>query len=290
MFPFSQKIMGKIAFKSAIILLLLLFWFWGGIVEPYFMLELDDREVELDSWPENLNGLKVAVVGDFHAGAGPCELSRIRRAVAATNEMKADIILLVGDFVNSSFYMTNAEPEAYAKELSALKAPLGVYAIMGNHDARYGVKKVFEILRMAKIKILSDSGALVKSPRGDFYVAGLSDYYSNEYSYTKAFKNRPKGVPIILLAHTPSLFNEIPKEVSITLSGHTHGGQIKIPYRGALFSNNVLGNDFAEGLVSRDGKTIYITRGLGTSRIPFRFMCPPQISLLKLYKTGFAHK
>ena len=106
MFPFSQKIMGKIAFKSAIILLLLLFWFWGGIVEPYFMLELDDREVELDSWPENLNGLKVAVVGDFHAGAGPWELSRIRRAVAATNEMKADIILLVGDFVNSSFLVS----------------------------------------------------------------------------------------------------------------------------------------------------------------------------------------
>ena len=61
--------MGKIALKLAMVLLLLLFWFWGGIVEPYFMLELDDREVELDSWPENLNGLKVAVVGDFHAGA-----------------------------------------------------------------------------------------------------------------------------------------------------------------------------------------------------------------------------
>ncbi len=274
----------KTVCKLLLIITFLGIWIWGIVIEPYCLLDIDKRKVELETWDSNLNGFKIAVIGDFHASAGAFEMARIQRAVEETNAQKPDVILIIGDFVNGKFYSTNADVKTYSKVLSKLSAPYGVYGIFGNHDAKLGIKAVMEIIKRTNIKMLSDSGVEISTPKGKFYIAGLSDYYSDNYSYGKAFRNTTKGFPIILMAHSPSLFYEIPKEATLTVVGHTHGGQIRLPYIGAVFSNSAMGREFSDGLITKNGKTIYITRGLGTSRVPVRFFCPPQISILELYK------
>lgn len=268
--------------KTLILMPIAALWLWAFVVEPHLMLDSEHVEISLKGWNKNLDGLKIAVVGDIHAGWGPHENRRVQAVVDEINSQKPDIILLVGDYVNGAIFQSKMDPKRLSDYLSQLKAPLGVYAILGNHDTYYGVKKVRKIIQDAGITLLEDSNVKIATPKGNFYVAGISDPVTREYYYAKALEGVEKGAPVILLAHSPQIFNEIPVEVGVTFSGHTHGGQIVLPYVGALFSNT--SNGLVEGLLKEDGKTIYTTRGVGTSRAPVRFNCPPLVTIVTLKK------
>ena len=259
-------------------------WFWGFVVEPHLMLDVEYKNIDIKKWDSRLDGLKIAVIGDFHAGLPFFENWRMEKVVEKINAVNADIILLVGDYVNGRWFQSAMESGRLTKYLSRLKAPLGVYAILGNHDYLYDAGKVRKVLNSAGITLLENSNAKVSTPKGDFYVAGIADPLSADYSYSQSLNGIGKGSPVLFMAHTPDVFREIPNEIGITFSGHTHGGQVRLPKIGALFTNTFRGDKLVEGLYRDGDKAIYVTRGVGTSRLPVRFLCTPVISVITITK------
>lgn len=268
--------------KLALFMPVFCLWAWAFIVEPYMIIDVEEVPMKIPGWNSRLDGLKVAVVGDIHAGRPFFEDWRVRRIVEKTNSLKPDIVLLVGDYVNGGWYQSAMDLKKLGGYLAEIKAPLGVYAILGNHDYLYGAGEIRKMINSTGIKLLENSCAKVKAPGGDFYVSGIADPLSADYSYSQALAGTGKNAPVIFLSHTPDVFREIPSEVGVTFSGHTHGGQVRLPFIGALFSNTFRGDKLVEGEYRRDGKTIFVTRGLGTSRIPARFMCTPAITLVSM--------
>ena len=253
-------------------------WIWAFIIEPHIILDVEEVPIKIEKWDSNLDNLKIAVVGDIHAGKPFFEDWRVKKIVDKINSLSPDIVLLVGDYVNGGWYQSSMNLEKLASLLSKIKAPLGVYAILGNHD-------YLKMINSTNIKLLENSNAKVDTPKGSFYISGIADPLSADYSYSQALKGIGKNSPVIFLSHTPDVFREIPSEASIAFSGHTHGGQVKLPFIGALFSNTFAKDKLIEGEYRNGPKTIFVTRGLGTSRLPVRFLCTPVISLITLSKT-----
>lgn len=228
-------------------------WIWGIVVEPYVFLDYDFAEIESPNWSENLDGLKVALVSDIHAGASPSEIWRVERIVKKANAAKPDLILLLGDYTNGSVCESKIGMDRLAKSLSKLSAPLGVYAILGNHDTYYGTTPIRKMLADAKIPLLENSSVKVETERGAFHLAGI-----------------------------PDVFAEMPKGCAAMFSGHTHGGQIRLPFFGNIAEKVLAKKIPIEGFHRSGDNIIYTTRGLGTSRVPVRFMCTPAITIVKI--------
>lgn len=262
---------------------------WAFIVEPHFMLVRDNINIVSDKWPSNLDGMKVLVAGDFHTGKYPWERRRLRRAIDAIKAEKADVIFLVGDYINQSRYskerpknmMDLNEMEKYFSELSA---PCGVFAIFGNHDLNFrGAKEIGAMLERAGITVLKNSLETVHTGKGSFAVYGaLGTPYTSGAS-DRAIRKVPENLPVIALTHSPDGIIALSGRPVAVFAGHTHGGQIRLPYGRPIVTNSNLGSNYADGLVDMGDSFLYTTRGLGTSRIPARFACPPTISIVRFY-------
>jgi hypothetical protein len=228
------------------------------------------------------------------------DLSKIREIVDITNALGADLIVLLGDYVTSSSRNYHQlSPQAWAAELARLEAPLGTVAILGNHEywddkearkRRSGPTAGGLALTEAGIRLLQNEALRVEKEGAAFWLAGIDDQIA-----FPLFKGRYIGVddlpgtlakvdgdePIILLAHEPDIFVDVPARVSITLSGHTHGGQVRIlgwsPYIPSRY-----GSRFAYGHIIEDSRHLIVSAGLGTSGPPFRLGAPPEIVLLHL--------
>ena len=247
------------------------------------MLDVEYENIDIKKWASRLDGLKIAVVGDFHAGLPFFENWRMEKVVEKTNAVNADIILLVGDYVNGRWFQSAMESGRLTKYLSRLKAPLGVYAILGNHDYLYDAGKVRKVLNSAGITLLENSNAKVSTPKGDFYVAGIADPLSVDYSYSQSLKGIGKGAPVLFMAHTPDVFREIPNEIGITFSGHTHGGQVRLPFLGALYTpDQGFLPDLTEGVQTISGTKVIISRGLGddVGQMLPRINNPPELVII----------
>ena len=247
-------------------------WIWAFIIEPHIILDVEEVPIKIEKWDSNLDNLKIAVVGDIHAGKPFFEDWRVKKIVDKINSLSPDIVLLVGDFVNGGWYQSSMNLDKLASMLSKIRAPFGVYAILGNHDYLYGAGQIRKMINSTHIKLLENSNAKVDTPKGSFYISGIADPLSADYSYSQTLKGVEKNSPVIFLSHTPDVFREIPTEASIAFSGHTHGGQVKLPFIGALFSNTFAKDKLIEGEYRDGPKTIFVTRGLGTSRLPVRFL------------------
>ena len=257
------------------------------------ILDVEEVPIKIPNWDSKLDGLKVAVVGDIHAGMPFFEDRRVRKIVDKINSLKPDIVLLVGDYVNGGWYQSAMDLKKLGGYLGEIKAPLGAYAILGNHDYLYGAGEIRKMINSTGIKLLENSNAKVKTPKGDFYVSGIADPLSADYSYSQALGGIEKNAPVIFLSHTPDVFREIPSEVGVTFSGHTHGGQVRLPFIGALHADNDMlprggwfpAEEYLSGLHEVNATYQYVSTGLGAAhRTPFRFRLwnTPQISLIKL--------
>jgi predicted MPP superfamily phosphohydrolase len=241
------------------------------------------RTLRLPRWPGELAGLRVAVISDLHAGAPHVGEARIARLVAAVNRRRPDLVVLLGDFVDPEVKLGSpVTVEAVAGRLAALRAPHGVIAVLGNHDWRYGGPRVAAALRAGGIEVLENAATRA----GPLWVAGLADVRTRvldvEIALHAALAEVPAGAPVLLLSHDPDVFPSVPERVALTLSGHTHAGQVAIRRlrRGAIPSG--YGERYASGHVVEDGRHLFVTAGVGTTGWPVRLLAPAEVVLLEL--------
>ncbi|MBM3473100.1 MAG: metallophosphoesterase [Armatimonadetes bacterium] len=228
--------------------------------------------------PPDLDGLTVAHLTDLHAGPQtPMEF--IREAVRLTNRLQPDVVLLTGDYVEED----GEDLAACAEQLGKLRAPLGAYAVLGNHDHEVGAELVAEALQGAGLTVLRNASAPLGEGPSRLWIVGLDDTAGYWGDFRAAFADVSAGEPVVLLSHIPDV---LPKaaalDVDLVLTGHTHGGQVRIPALGAPHAPVRLGAAFVSGSRRRGHTRMQINRGIGTTTWPIRYGCPPEIGLFTL--------
>jgi uncharacterized protein len=260
----------------------LLLGVWAFSLEPA-SLKNENYEIVLPSWPAACDGIRVAVLADLHVGSPYNGVDKLARIVDLTDAAKPDLILLAGDFVVGSVLGGSfVEPEIIAKGLSRLSAPLGVFAVLGNHDHWRNAKRVENALKAARIQVLEDTAVIVASGQCKFWLAGLSDFLEGLHAYQTLFANLPRGAPVLALTHNPDVFPLVPAAVSLTFAGHTHGGQVYLPILGRLIVPSIYGQRYAIGHIVEQGRHLFVSPGLGTSILPVRFLMPPEVSVVTI--------
>jgi predicted MPP superfamily phosphohydrolase len=239
-----------------------------------------ELELELPAWPAALDGLRVALVSDLHAGAPHMDEERIAGVVGRVHDQRPDLVLLLGDYVDPDVRFGSAvAPEAVAERLRGLTAPRGVLAVLGNHDWRHDGPRVAAALRAAGIPVLENDAV----PAGeDLWVAGVADSRHRRPDVAATLSAVPDGAPAILMSHDPDLFPQVPPRVALTVSGHLHGGQVGVPLVRRPFLPSRFGERYARGHKVEGGRHLFVTAGLGTTGWPVRLLAPPEIVVLRL--------
>jgi predicted MPP superfamily phosphohydrolase len=238
-------------------------------------LSLEKVEIWLERLPSKLDGLRIIHLSDIHHSP-LTSLDHIRRAVKVSNRLKPDIFLLTGDYVSHHSEFIGPVAEA----LGELKAQFGTYACLGNHDHWTDPDLVTHLFRGEGISVLVNEGFRLETEDGSFWLAGVDDYMVGKTDVEAALRGSYPDELKILLAHNPIIFRQAARAgVDLTLSGHTHGGQVKLrDDEKRILPRRKL----SSGLHRKLGSQIYITRGIGTVVLPVRYQCPPEISLLEL--------
>jgi predicted MPP superfamily phosphohydrolase len=263
---------------------------YGRKVEPTW-LELTQHEITLPGLPPILHGFRIAHLTDLHAGRS-VPLWHLERAVEAANAQRADLIALTGDFVHSGVRYV----PLLARTLSALKAPLGVFAVLGNHDfavrSALGIRTnrklpryVEDALGNAGIQVLRNCSLTVCCRGQTVRVVGVDDLWSGACDLDKAFHEAKAHEPTILLAHNPRVAEHLNgRRCDLVLSGHTHGGQINWPGYGRFLLGR-RSRHLAAGLYRHRDAWVYVNRGVGHG-FRFRFGARPEVALLELRATS----
>ncbi|MCA9959782.1 MAG: metallophosphoesterase [Chloroflexota bacterium] len=235
--------------------------------------------------PAAFAGFTVVIMSDFHLHPLYTQLDLIQRAVATANQLQPDLIALPGDFIVSRLRVM----DALAPVLGQLRARHGVYAVLGNHDARHGPRLIRDVLGDVGIPVLVNEGVLLTHRDAHLYVAGVDNCSRGYPDLAQALAASPPdaglpgGTPVILLAHEPDFADQFAQDerVTLQLSGHTHGGQIRLPLWGPVVLPEY-GRFYHSGLYRIRQMWLYTTRGIGTNGLPLRFLCPPEITHLTL--------
>ena len=228
--------------------------------------------------------LRVVQLADLHFGRWH-GLNEVRAWVDAAMREQPDLIVLTGDTVDGR--TTSENIEALARELARLKAPLGVFAVLGNHDyfrrrgsQILGTDAMVSSFERVGVRYLRNVGTQV---RDDLFLGGVDDLWMGQPDVTSAMQNAPTRAAKLLLCHNPDLLPEIPASVGLTLCGHTHGGQLRAPFNIGLYSISKYGERFQMGFVRGDlGANGFVSRGLGTSTVPLRTFCSAELVVLNL--------
>jgi len=246
-------------------------------------LVLNENTLELPHWPEPLSGTRVALLSDLHVGSPYWHLPELEGLVERTNQAQPDLVLLAGDYlINGVRFGQWIDPESIARVLSRLHAPLGVVAVLGNHDWWNNGHRVRRAFTSNGITVLENEALELKRGSESFFVVGLADPLTRHVRLDEALAGVPDGAPFLVLCHEPDVFPDVPERAALTLAGHTHGGQVRLPLLGSLVVPSQYGQRYARGHVEENGRHLFVTSGVGTSIFPVRFGVPPEIALLTL--------
>lgn len=241
-------------------------------------------EVPLERWPAALDGLRVGVIADLHAGAPHVDGSKVERIVARMNAERPDVVALLGDYADPTVaFGDRIEPEQVAERLGELRAPLGVFAVLGNHDWRHHGERMPRALRAAGIEVLENDAASVERGGELLWVAGVADPNERRPDVGAALAMVPPDAPLIALSHDPDLFPLLRERATVTLAGHTHGGQTGTPVLRDWLAPTRRG--YVSGEVREQGGFMYVSPGVGTAHAPLRLGAPPEIAVLRLRAT-----
>jgi predicted MPP superfamily phosphohydrolase len=255
---------------------------WGVFIEPNRLI-VRQETIQIDNWPKELSGLRIAVIADIHTGGPFINDQKLRRIVELTNQQNPDLIVLLGDYMSpNSWHSHRVEPEVTAAGLKDLKAPLGVYSVLGNHDWWYNGEKVRRAFEQNGIPVLEDEVAEIRWHDKSFWLVGLADAWSRPQHIGETLAKVPQGSTIIALTHSPDAFPRLPQNVPLLLAAHTHGGQVNIPLIGTPIVPSRFGPKYTSGHILENGHHMFVTTGIGTSILPVRFRVPPEIVILTI--------
>jgi len=252
------------------------------VVEPG-LLEVHRTGLALPGWPARHQPLTIALLADLHTGAPWQGLDELPAIVATTNALRPDLVLLLGDYVIHGVIGGHfVAPEESAPLLGRLSAPLGVFAVLGNHDHWFDGERVRAALEAAGIVVLEDEARLVPRAGGAFWLVGLKDYWEDQRDLPGALAQVTGTEPVLAFTHNPDVFAGLPDRFALVMAGHTHGGQVALPLLGRPVVPSDYGQRYAAGHIVEQGRHLFVTTGIGTSIIPVRFGVPPEIALLTL--------
>ncbi len=230
--------------------------------------------------------LRIAILSDLHVGSPFNGLAKVREIVDRTNAARPDIVCILGDLVVQGVIGGHfVPPEDIAAELKRLRAGAGVFAVLGNHDGWLNHDRVRDALQRNGIRVVEETAERRDTPAGPLWIAGVSDLWTGTHDITAALDAvKHDGAPVILLTHNPDVFPLVPDGVALTLAGHTHGGQVRLPFVGAPIVPSQFGQRFAAGHIVEGGRHLFVATGLGTSILPVRFRVPPAVTILTIVR------
>lgn len=235
-------------------------------------IELTEHRIGVGNLPEAFRGLRIVQLTDIHHGVY-FPAAALSMAVDMANQLNPDIVALTGDFVTRS--RNYIEPAA--EILSGLRAGDGVYAVLGNHDFRVGADQIASALRRADIEVLRNRHVTLRRRGQKLCVAGIDDFLYRA-DLPRAMRGLSDRTPTVLLSHNPDIIEDAARMgIDLVLSGHTHGGQIRLPFIGCVYGRSDKDMRFKKGRDTLRGTQIYVSRGLGTVVLPVRYGCPPEI-------------
>lgn len=271
---YSRKVWITLAIIAAIFL-------WGWITS--LSIREESFTWNIPEWTGTDKSISLILISDLHLS--PDDESLLLKIVSICDAQQPDAVLLLGDFPSGSNRSSAMAPSVYAPLLAQCKAP--VYAVLGNHDTYYGWPAIQKELEKAGIRVFNPDSTTITGKNGAVtQLGGVGDIVSRRSMVIRdgVPKRECKDMPYILMSHSHNIAPLIPDGVNLTVSGHTHGGQICLP--GGRPLGDLIGkiphNDVISGLQYIDGHPILITRGIGYSLLPIRIYCPPQIICLKL--------
>jgi len=264
---------------ATLLLVPILLCVWAFLLEPN-RLVIKEETIQLPDWPTGFENLKIAVLSDLHTGSPFNDVEKLRYIVLKVNQTQPDLIVLLGDFIASVRGGEVVEPEIIAENLKGLRARHGVFAVLGNHDWWYDGKRVWRALEAVGIRVLEDDVTRIERSGQAIWIAGFVDAWTNRTDIPGTIGKVTDDGPVIGITHNPDLFARLPERVILTLAGHTHGGQVNLPFAGRIKVPSEFGKRYAAGHVFENNHHLFVTTGVGTSVIPVRFGVPPEIVIL----------
>lgn len=241
--------------------------------------QINYHHLEFNKLPEVFNGLKILFMSDFHLG----ECKFLPNAVIdVIKGIDVDLCLLGGDYRYCMKGPISPVLEAMKKILTHIHAPMGIFGVRGNHDSI----ELAGHLESLGIKMLINSSVKIKKNGAEINLVGVDDpYYHETHNLKQAYSDVDEEAFSIFLAHTPQLFREVAeRNTPLYLCGHTHNGQIRLPYLGSILTHSNVPKDLTQGLWYFNGMTGYTAAGVGTSGTNVRFLCPPEVTIFQLNK------
>ncbi len=247
---------------------------YGRFIEPY-RISVTREEITIEGYFRSPGAVRIVFLADLHIiEAG----RRERRLLEMVRELDPDLILIAGDFIK-----TGADPGETIAAAGRLRAPLGVYGVVGNIDISHRrSRRLLQGLEAAGVEILRDRRRRIRAGELEFDLVGF-DLNPSPEEVEKVFAGREGGYPQIVLAHWPYLLDILtPHQPELILCGHTHGGQVRLPVFGSFLARLLAGTHYDQGLFTVLGSRVYVTRGVGMTTHQIRLFCPPEIVLLTL--------
>ncbi len=277
-------------------------------IEPMLRLEIARYAFTPPGWPPGMK-LRLVILSDFHACDPWMPIERVQSLVRHANDLGGDVTLMLGDYISGrKMPHWDVDPDRLAAALAGLKAPLGVHAILGNHDwwqdreamrTRQGPTFIHRALAKAGINVMQNDALRLVHDGRPFWLAGLGDqiaFYDRHGDWGRGMGRGPRpgmddlpatlalltdDAPAILMAHEPDIFPRVPRRFCLTLSGHTHGGQVNL-FGWRPIAASPLSGRYARGLFREDGRDLLVSSGLGCSAAPVRIGVPPEIVVVEL--------
>lgn len=257
---------------------------YAWLIEPRTLMV---RRVEVVS--EHWAGapLTIGVIADTHVPGPHMDAARVAAVVDALNRNEPDIVVLLGDYVGEGARRVDRSPRIYAAmragiaKFSELEAPLGVVGVLGNRDRTFDRGAITQALSAAGVIIVHGGSVTISRPAGDFTIVGLTGEIHGREDVRAAFAAAPAGDRFVI-SHSPEPFPDVPSDVALMLAGHTHCGQVSIPFFGRPVTHIRDSQRYACHRFDANGRALYTTAGVGTSGLPLRFLNPPEIVMLTI--------